>query len=99
MAKFLHEFTPELLPISLNTACYSQPSLLIFGDSILKSDDSLQQSDPLALFYLHRSGIQELLFNIRIPHKIDYLDDASLIGDPSTIDKELKSFISYTQGN
>ena len=90
VAECLLKFAPELL--QFYTACYSQPTFLSFGDSILQSDEGLQQGDPLAPAYFCL-GLHEIISSLRTPFKIAYLDDVSLYGEPSTIIEDLKTFI------
>ena len=90
VAECLYKFAPELL--SIYTASYSQPSFLTFGDSILQSDEGLQQGDPLAPAFFCL-GLHDIISSLRTPYKIAYLDDVSLIGDLSTITKDMEFFI------
>jgi len=44
------EYTPELLPFI--NICYGQPSFLIYGESVILSEQGWQQGDPLGpMFY------------------------------------------------
>ena len=43
------EYTPELLPFI--NVCYGQPSFLLYGESVIMSEQGLQQSDPLRPMY------------------------------------------------
>ena len=65
---------------------------MTFGDSVLLSDEGMQQGDPLAPAYFCL-GLHAVFSNLRTTFKIAYLDDISLLGDLSTIIKDLEVFI------
>ena len=71
------EYTPELLPFI--NVCYGQPSFLLYGESVILSEQGLQQGDPLGpMFYC--TSTQKLIARIKTEYGQWYLDDGSLGG-------------------
>jgi len=72
------EYTPELLPFI--NICYGQPCFLIYGESVILSEQGLQQSDPLGpMFYC--ASTQKLIAKLETEYRQWYLDDGSLGGN------------------
>ena len=71
------EYTPELLPFI--DVCYGQPSFLAYGNYIIKSEQGVQQGDPLGpMFYC--MSTQKLIERLKVEYGQWYLDDGSLGG-------------------
>jgi len=72
------EHLPTLLPFV--ALCYSQPSILSFGDFDISSSSGIQQGDPLgpALFCL---AINKIVKSLNSPFNVWYLDDGTIGGD------------------
>jgi len=81
------KFAPQFLPFY--SACYNSTSYLSIGDTVIKSDEGLQQGDPLAPF-LFCLSIHELLSNLGSEMKIAYLDDISLYGTDQQLLDDVK---------
>ena len=65
-------------------ACYGAPTSLFFGDSVLSSEEGVQQGDPLGplLFCL---AIKSLLDQVSSEFLIGYLDDITVGGDKDDV--------------
>ncbi|XP_029654943.1 uncharacterized protein LOC115228510 [Octopus sinensis] len=71
---------------------YSQPSLLLFGDSFIVSSTGVQQGDPLGPF-LFAMCVNSVAHSVRSPVNIWYLDDATICGPPRSVLDDLRSII------
>ena len=69
------EFIPELFPYLFS--CYSSPSTLFFGETVLSSAEGVQQGDPLGplLFCL---VIHPLVLRLKSEFRVFFLDDGTL---------------------
>jgi hypothetical protein len=82
------EYTPELLPFI--NVCYGQPSFLLYGESVIMSEQGLQQGDPLGpMFYC--TSTQKLISKLKTEYGQWYLDDGSLGGK---VDDLMLAFLS-----
>ena len=85
-----HEDIPALF--AFVAQAYGAPSDLFFGDSIIKSEEGLQQGDPLApaLFCL---AINKLVCNLKCRLNAWYLDDGGLGGSAKSILRDTEEII------
>ena len=81
MLKKSFEIHPEIYK-------YSQPSFLLYGDSVIKSSEGTQQGNPESPVLLWNS-IQDLLDNLESKINLWYLDDGNLSDDYRTILKKI----------
>ena len=85
--KAIHEMLPELYPF-IHT-CYSNASLLNFGEFLLLSDEGTQQGDPLGPLMFCASTLK-LIKRIESEFNLWFLDDGSLGGDVNILLKDLE---------
>ena len=71
---------------------YSQPSFLLYGDSVIKSCEGTQQGDPdsPALF---SDSIQDLIDSLESKINLWYLDDGNSSEGDRTILKDIKNIV------
>ena len=76
--------------------CYRNPTLLLFGENVLMSNEGVQQGDPLGplLFCLAISSLTKQLSS-----KVNmwYLDDGFLAGDPASVMSDLSIVSSLSK--
>jgi Reverse transcriptase (RNA-dependent DNA polymerase) len=84
---------PSLYPMTLQS--YGSPSYLAYGEHLLESRCGVQQGDPLgpALFCL---AIDDLVKSLRSEVKPWYLDDGTLIGEPTTVIEDVQKIMNCT---
>lgn len=84
------EMCPEIHPYLHQ--CYSTPSILWFGEFIIKSQRGCQQGDPCGppLFCM---AIHEMTSGLLSELNLWYLDDGTLAGDPETVLQDLETII------
>jgi hypothetical protein len=75
--KSAEEDVPELQPFI--NVCYGQPSFLVYGSVIIKSEEGLQQGDPLGPMS-YCTATKKLIARLRTEYGQWYLDDGSLGG-------------------
>ena len=68
---------------------YAQPSLLVFGDFIILSQEGIQQGDPLGplLFCL---TVQPLLLSLQSSLTVGFMDDVTLGGPETTVARDVQ---------
>ncbi|XP_048483467.1 uncharacterized protein LOC125489916 [Plutella xylostella] len=78
----VRDHTPALYPFLHQ--CYSKPSNLFYGDSLVESRVGVQQGDPLGplIFSL---ATQDVVAHLRSPLNVWYLDDGTLGGSPEVV--------------
>lgn len=82
-------FLPELAPFL--KLCYESESMLTFGESIIYSQEGIQQGDPLGpLFFC--LGIHRQLSGLSSKVIVGYLDDVSLLDTIDTIAYDVATF-------
>ena len=69
---------------------YAEKTSLRFGSEIIKSNEGVQQGDPLGPF-LFSLGIQDLIKNCKSEFNAWYLDDGTLAGDVETVLTDAKT--------
>ena len=89
-AESINREIPELLPFF--KLCYSEDSILSFGDFSLPSSEGWQQGDPLAGFGFS-STIHPGLDAIKTRFKQGYLDDISMGDNWRVVLTEMRAFI------
>ena len=87
MLEVVGEATPDLLPFVYSA--YAKPSSLFCGNSVLSSEEGVQQGDPLGplLFCL---TIHPMVLQLRSELRMFYLDDGSLGGSLSDVLHDLQ---------
>ena len=71
---------------------YSQPSFLLYGDSVFKSCEVTQQGDPESPASFSDS-IQDLTDSLESKRNLCYLDDGNLSDDYRNVLKDLKNLL------
>ncbi|XP_029657503.1 uncharacterized protein LOC115231671 [Octopus sinensis] len=71
---------------------YSQPSLLLFGNSVIVSSTGVQQGDPLGPL-LFAICVNSIAHSVLSPINIWYLDDATICGPPCSVLEDLRVII------
>lgn len=81
---------PEIYPFVKQ--CYSQPTILSFGEYELLSQRGCQQGDPCGppLFCV---GIEDMTNSIASVVNLWYLDDGTLGGEPQVVHDDVKTVI------
>ena len=82
---------PEIYPFLYQ--CYNNPSFLIFNGLVIKSDEGIQQGDPLGPICFSLC-IQRLISRLSSALNVWYLDDGTLAGDQQTVMSDLETIIS-----
>ena len=67
-------------------SAYTQPSFLLYGDSVIKSCKGTQQGDPESPASISDS-IQDLIDSLESKTNLWYLDDGNLSDDYRTVQK------------
>jgi len=89
VAASLASWMPELCSFFRST--YEEASILKMGNATIRSEEGLQQGDPLAPIYFC-FGIHAHLSNLDCPIAIGYLDDVTLIGKAENVLQNTLSF-------
>ena len=87
MLKNVHAIRPRVYPLAFSA--YSQPSYLIYGDTIISSEEVTQQWDPEAR-PLFAETIQKLVNDMKSKINEWYLNDENLADDYKIVLKHLK---------
>ena len=77
---------------------YANESDLFFGDSLIKSQEGVQQGDPIGPF-LFSLGIMDIIKSMNSELNIWYLDDGTLAGDVTTVLNDFKEIIKATESH
>ena len=78
----IKEVFPELLPLADSTL--ARASDLIFGESLISSEEGAEQGDPLGSVYFCLA-IRKLLMSLKSELVVAYLDTITLGGDAETV--------------
>jgi Reverse transcriptase (RNA-dependent DNA polymerase) len=73
----VEEYTPELLPFI--DVCYGQPSFLAYGNYVIKSEQGVQQGDPLGPMFYYIS-LQKLIERLKVEYGQWYWSRRRLAG-------------------
>jgi Reverse transcriptase (RNA-dependent DNA polymerase) len=79
------ESFPELSPFATSTM--AEGTQLCFGSFTLRSEEGVQQGDPLGALYFCLA-IQKLLISLQSDLVVAYLDDVTLGGNESTVERD-----------
>ena len=87
MLEAVSQSAPDLYP--LVHSAYEKPSTLFCRDSVIPSEEGVQQGDPLGplLFYL---TIHPMVLQLRSEFKVLYLDDSTLGGSLPEVLEDLQ---------
>ena len=87
MLEAVSQFAPDLYPFV--HSAYEKPSSLFYGDSVIQSEEGIQQGDPLGplLFCL---AIHPMVLQLRSEFRVFYLDDGTLGGSVPEVLEDLQ---------